>query len=161
MPAFGWNFPNVKLAEAFEAARDRLPNLTTRETTLTELERSADGRHLTLADGSVARRLPRRRCRRQEVAGPRSAGFRARENGFAQAALVCDLDLGRPIGGTSIEFHYRTGPFTLVPAGGNRANLVWIDDRDVLKAAQEGGQDGLRARCSSRSRSACSATSSC
>ena len=31
----------------------------------------------------------------------------------------------------------------LVPAGGNRANLVWIDQRDTLKAAQETGKDGL------------------
>jgi hypothetical protein len=56
---------------------------------------------------------------------------------------VCDLGLERPIGGASVEFHYENGPFTLVPAGGNRANLVWIDKRDTLKAAQERGKDGL------------------
>jgi 2-octaprenyl-6-methoxyphenol hydroxylase len=70
--------------------------------------------------------------------------FRAREHGFTQAALVCDLELGRPLGGTSVEFHYEQGPFTLVPAGGSRANLVWIDDRDVLKQAQASGAEGLR-----------------
>ena len=88
-------------------------------------------------------------------------GFRARENGFTQAALVCDLELGRPLGGASVEFHYPQGPFTLVPAGGNRANLVWIDDREVLRAAAGRGRRGARGRRSSRSRSACSATSSC
>ncbi|MEQ1900661.1 MAG: FAD-dependent monooxygenase [Devosia sp.] len=143
LEAFGWNFPNVKLAEAFEAARAQLGNLTSIETTLEDLEpdpggitvRLADGRSLTTglligADGKKSR---------VREAG----GFRARENWFRQAALVCDLGLGRPIGGTSVEFHYPEGPFTLVPAGGNRANLVWIDDRAVLKSAQEGGKEKL------------------
>ncbi|HBO7046590.1 TPA: hypothetical protein L4934_006526, partial [Pseudomonas aeruginosa] len=60
-------------------------------------------------------------------------------------------DLGRPIGGTSIEFHYPRGPFTLVPAGDNRANLVWIDDRDVLEAAKQEGGEALVARFRDRS----------
>jgi 2-octaprenyl-6-methoxyphenol hydroxylase len=68
-----------------------------------------------------------------------------REHAFTQAALVCDLELSRPLLGQSVEFHYDNGPFTLVPAGGNRANLVWIDQRDVLKAAQEAGKEHLAA----------------
>ena len=47
-----------------------------------------------------------------------------------------------------------------MPAGDNRANLVWIDDHDVLTAAQASGEDGLRAtfleKCSGSS-----ATSGC
>ena len=38
LDAFGWNFPNVKLAEAIEAARAGLSNLTTIETVLDDLE---------------------------------------------------------------------------------------------------------------------------
>ena len=143
--AFGWNFPNVKLAEAFEAARAALPNLSTIETTLDDIEIGADSSTLTLGNGetlqaSLVVGADGKKSRVRE-----SAGFRARENGFTQAALVCDLGLERPIGGASIEFHYENGPFTLVPAGGNRANLVWIDDRDTLKAAQEGGKEHLAA----------------
>ena len=143
--AFGWNFPNVKLAEAFEAARTELPNLSTIETTLDDLTIGDEGSTLKLGNGdTLAAKLvvgaDGKKSRVRE-----SAGFRARENGFTQAALVCDLGLERPIGGASIEFHYENGPFTLVPAGGNRANLVWIDDRDTLKAAQEGGKEHLAA----------------
>ena len=143
LPAFGWNLPNVKLAESFEAARAGLDNLTTVETTLDDLEIGGDGITLTLANGDVLRAdlvvgADGKKSRVREC-----AGFRARENGFTQAALVCDLGLERPIGGASVEFHYENGPFTLVPAGGNRANLVWIDERDALKAAQERGKDGL------------------
>ncbi|MEO8757295.1 MAG: FAD-dependent monooxygenase [Devosia sp.] len=145
LPAFGWNLPNVKLAENFEAARSALPNLTTIETTLTDIETGPNGSTLALGNGEtlvtdLVVGADGKKSRVRE-----SAGFRARENGFSQAALVCDLGLDRPIGGASVEFHYENGPFTLVPAGGNRANLVWIDERDVLKSAQEGDREKLAA----------------
>jgi 2-octaprenyl-6-methoxyphenol hydroxylase len=143
LPAFGWNFPNVKLAAAFEEARTGLANLSTVETTLDDLEPAEGGWLLRLGTGAALRAdlvvgADGKKSRVRE-----SAGFRARENGFTQAALVCDLGLERPIGGASIEFHYENGPFTLVPAGGNRANLVWVDDRGVLKSAQESGKEAL------------------
>ena len=50
-----------------------------------------------------------------------------------------------------MEFHYDRGPFTLVPAGERRANLVWIDDRAVLDAARNSGPEALRATLASRS----------
>ncbi|HEY9010017.1 MAG TPA: FAD-dependent monooxygenase [Devosia sp.] len=144
LPAFGWNFANIKLTERFEAARDTLPNLTTREAAVTGIEPAADGTRLTLADGTTIETSLLIGADGKKSLTRASMGFRARENGFTQAALVCDLELGRPIGGCSIEFHYPEGPFTLVPAGDNRANLVWIDDREVLRAAQAGGKDHLR-----------------
>ncbi len=146
LPAFGWNLPNVRLAEAFAAARAGLDSLTTRETTLDALEPGAEGATLRLGDGDTlqARLVIGADGKKSRVR--ESGGFRAREHGFTQAALVCDLALERPIGGTSIEFHYENGPFTLVPAGGTRANLVWIDERDVLKAAQDAGKADLAAR---------------
>ncbi len=145
LPAFGWNFPNVKLTEAFETARAALPNLTTREIAVTAVEPGPDGTRLRLADGTAldAPLLVGADGKKSLIRA--SAGFRARENGFTQSALVCDLQLGRPIGGASIEFHYPEGPFTLVPAGDDRANLVWIDDREVLKAAQASGAEQLKA----------------
>lgn len=143
LSAFGWNFPNVKLLERFEAARAGLANLTTIALAVTGIERVAAGWRVDLADGSnlVAPLLVGSDGKKSLVRT--SAGFRARENGFTEAALVCDLELSRPLGGASVEFHYPRGPFTLVPAGGRKANLVWIDDREVLKAAQAGGMDGL------------------
>lgn len=144
LPAFGWNFPNIALLAAFETAGKAPSGIVTREATVTDLVRADAGWRLVLSDG-------------MEVTTPlvvgadgkksfiRSAGgFRAREHNYAEAALVADLQLGRPLGGTSVEFHYERGPFTLVPAGGDRANLVWIDDRELLRAAQAGGREALR-----------------
>ena len=144
--AFGWNFPNTELLTAFEAARARLPGITTIEGMAADLLRGPEDWTLTLSDGrSYAAPLIVGADGKKSFI--RSAGgFRAREHGFAQAALVCDLALGRPLGGTSVEFHYPQGPFTLVPAGGDKANLVWIDDREVLRAAQAEGKEALRQR---------------
>jgi 2-octaprenyl-6-methoxyphenol hydroxylase len=141
MAAFGWNFANIALMERFHAAAATLDNLETRNLGVTDLHDNT----VTLADDArlSAPLIVGADGKKSLVRA--AAGFHARETTFAQAALVCDLDLGRPIGGTSIEFHYPQGPFTLVPAGGNRANLVWIDDRAVLEAARAGGEAALLA----------------
>ncbi len=144
LAAFGWNFPNVKLLESFEAARAGLTNLRTLEASVTGLDRIAEGWQLQLSDGSTATAPLIVGSDGKKSLVRVATGFRARENGFTEAALVCDLELSRPLGGASVEFHYPRGPFTLVPAGDRKANLVWIDDRDVLKAAQAEGPDGLR-----------------
>jgi 2-octaprenyl-6-methoxyphenol hydroxylase len=144
MPAFGWNFPNVQLMGAFEAAGEKLPNLEAREASVAALERRNEQWFLRLDDGTepAAPLLVGADGKKSLVRA--AAGFRAREHSFSQSALVADLELSRPLGGASVEFHYPRGPFTLVPAGGRRANLVWIDDADVLKEAQAGGKERLR-----------------
>lgn len=145
LPAFGWNLPNVKLAESFEAARVGLANLRTIETTLDSLELASTGTRLHLADGEMleADLIVGADGKKSRVRD--SAGFTTREQDFTQSALVCDLELERPIDGASIEFHYENGPFTLVPAGGSRANLVWIDARGTLAAAKEKSPEALAA----------------
>ncbi|WP_375452110.1 FAD-dependent monooxygenase [uncultured Devosia sp.] len=145
LPAFGWNFANARLTEAFRAVIAELPNLRTLEQKLTQFETCADGWLLTLADGSVLRAPLVIGADGKTSLIRAAAGFRARENGFTQAALVCDLELGRALGNASVEFHYANGPFTLVPAGGKRANLVWIDERDVLKQGQGLSPEALNA----------------
>lgn len=143
LPAFGWNLPNLKLAESFEAARTGLSNLRTIETTLDSLELTAAGARLSLANGETleADLVIGADGKKSRVRD--SAGFHAREHNFAQSALVSDLELERPIGGASIEFHYENGPFTLVPAGDRRANVVWIDERTTLASAATKEPDAL------------------
>jgi 2-octaprenyl-6-methoxyphenol hydroxylase len=148
LTAFGWNFANSRLLERFNAVASGMDNLETRNLGVTLF---GPDRVLTLSDGTSLRAplIVGADGKKSLIRG--AAGFATRETAFEQAALVCDLDLGRPIGGTSVEFHYPKGPFTLVPAGGNRANLVWIDDRAVLDQAQASGPDGLIATFLERS----------
>jgi 2-octaprenyl-6-methoxyphenol hydroxylase len=143
LEAFGWNFANIRLLERFHASAAALPNLQTRDIGAAGLTRDGDAWQINLADGTHLRAPLIVGADGKKSLVRAAAGFRASERNFAQAALVCDLDLGRAISGTSIEFHYAKGPFTLVPAGNNRANLVWIDDAEVLRAAQSDGPDQL------------------
>lgn len=143
LEAFGWNFANLRLVEAFHAAGEKLSNLTTRAALVTGLEKTESGSVLRLEDGSQLSAPLIVGADGKKSLIRSAAGFHARESHFAQAALVCDLELGRPLEGASVEFHYPQGPFTLVPAGGKRANLVWIDEVQTLKSAQALDMDGL------------------
>ncbi|WP_196258344.1 FAD-dependent monooxygenase [Pelagibacterium limicola] len=134
--AFGWNFANTALAESFERAAQLLDNLETRTATLTNAVRDDAFWHLELSDGSLVSVSLLVGADGKGSSVRKLAGISAREQRFEQSALVCDLELERPLDGCSTEFHYPNGPFTLVPSGGNKANLVWIDKADVLEAVR-------------------------
>ena len=151
LAAFGWNFPNIRLMERFQAVAETLPNLEVRPVGATALHRAAHGYRLTLSDGTdlTAPLIVGADGKKSLVRA--AAGFAVREHAFEQAALVCDLELTRPLDGTSVEFHYPQGPFTLVPAGGNRANLVWIDDHDLLGQVRAAGPERLQSLVNQKS----------
>jgi 2-octaprenyl-6-methoxyphenol hydroxylase len=140
--AFGWNFANARLLESFQAAIPAM-GLNTRNQTVTGWRRDGDLGVVSLDDGTELRASLIVGADGKKSLIRTAAGIATREHQFAEAALVCDLDLARPIGGTSIEFHYPHGPFTLVPAGGTRANLVWIDEEPLLRQLQADGAETL------------------
>ena len=149
LSAFGWNFSNAALLARFQAAAPA-SGLDSRDAAVTDYRRDAELGVLTLADGTEL-------CAPLIVGadGKKSllrtiARIATREHHFAEAALVCDLELSRPIAGTSIEFHYPHGPFTLVPAGGSKANLVWIDEKHTLQQAQSSGPEAVLAAIAQR-----------
>jgi len=142
LPAFGWNFANAVLLDRFQAAAPA-GGIDTRNQPVTDYARQGDVGAVTLADGTVLRAPLIVGADGKKSLIRTRTGIGTREHAFAQSALVCDLELARPIGGTSIEFHYPNGPFTLVPAGANRANLVWIDEEHILRQAQAGGAETL------------------
>jgi 2-octaprenyl-6-methoxyphenol hydroxylase len=143
LSAFGWNFANARLLERFHSVAATLDGLETRNMGATAFAAGDVGGTLTLADGSTLSAPLIVGADGKSSLVRSAAGFPIHEHQFEQAALVCDLDLGRPIGGTSIEFHYPNGPFTLVPAGDKRANLVWIDERATLEGARASGPEAL------------------
>ncbi|HVX82973.1 MAG TPA: FAD-dependent monooxygenase [Devosiaceae bacterium] len=151
LAAFGWNFPNVRLAEAFEKAAAGLTTLSTAEAGATSIAFGDGEATVTLTDGRTVMTPLTVGADGKRSMVRAAAGIALREHRFDQAALVCDLELGRPIGDTSVEFHYEHGPFTLVPAGGSRANLVWIDRASVLEAARAEGGEALLSRLAERS----------
>ena len=151
LDAFGWNFANVALAEHAERVAASLPNLTTRAEAAREIEIGETGARLALAGGDVVEAPLLVGADGKKSAVRAAAGIAMREHAFEEAALVADLELARPLMGQSVEFHYEHGPFTLVPAGGRRANLVWIDRREVLDAARDGDPEALAALFAAKS----------
>lgn len=150
LSSFGWNFPNAALLARFQAAAPTNGPYS-RDAAITNYRRDGNLGVVTLADGT-------------ELGAPLVVGADGKksllraaakiatcEHRVAEAALVCDLELGRPIEGTSIEFHYTHGPFTLVPAGGSKVNLVWIDEEPVLRQVQSAGPEALVSAISQRS----------
>jgi 2-octaprenyl-6-methoxyphenol hydroxylase len=142
LPAFGWNFANARLLERFQAAIPAT-GLDTRNQAVTAWRREGGLGVVSLDDGTEFRAPLVVGADGKKSLIRAAAGISTREHQFAEAALVCDLDLARPIGGTSIEFHYPHGPFTLVPAGGSRTNLVWIDEEPMLRQIQGDGPEAL------------------
>lgn len=150
LTAFGWNFSNARLLEQFQAAASET-GLETRNQAVTDWNQDGALGRVTLDDGSQLRAPLIVGADGKKSLIRTAARISTREHVFHEAALVCDLDLARPIGGTSIEFHYPHGPFTLVPAGGTRANLVWIDEEAKLRGVQAAGPETLQASIHERS----------
>ncbi len=149
LSAFGWNFSNAGLLTRFQAAApENGPEI--RNATVTSYCRDSDLGVVTLTDETELMAPLVVGADGKKSLLRAAAKIVTRERHFAEAALVCDLELGRPIGGTSIEFHFPHGPFTLVPAGGSKANLVWIDEEPLLQQVQSEGPDALLSAISQR-----------
>lgn len=151
LEAFGWNFPNATLLEHMAKKVASLSNLTTLAMPLEKIEQQDEGFLLTTTDGTsvLARHVVGADGKKSRIRD--FAKITTREHKFSQSALVCDLDMERPLNGESVEFHYENGPFTLVPAGENRANLVWIDTEAALSDALQTSADDFAALLTTKS----------
>ncbi len=150
LDGFGWNFANAGLLEAFRKVAAATDTYSTREAKFRALEKNGDGYTVTTDDGTtIACKLVIGADGRNSPVR-QAAGIDVRLHRYSQAALVCDLELDRPLGGTSVEFHYPDGPFTLVPAGDKRANLVWIDGTKTLDAVRTLDAAGFAATIEAR-----------
>lgn len=151
LPAFGWNFPNIQLANRFEELAKRHLKLDRQCATATSLTRTDHGWIVGLSTGEEVLTSLVIGADGKASTVRSSVGIGVREHKFAQSALVANLELGRPLDGESVEFHTLNGPFTLVPAGGRAANLVWIDTNETLIEAQALPIDRLEALLTDKS----------
>ena len=151
LDVFGWNFPNAALLHELENQGKSYSNLTTLYSPVANITRTDTGFTLVAEDGSAygARLLVGADGKNSRTR--KFAAISTRAHTFAQSALVCDLELERPLEETSVEFHYENGPFTLVPAGGNLANLVWIDTEKVLLGVTKVSTNEFRALLAEKS----------
>jgi 2-octaprenyl-6-methoxyphenol hydroxylase len=129
--AFGYNIPNTDLhrvlLETLAAGFLPTPGVAA-------MEDQGDCLRLTLKDG--------RQLRAKLVVGAdgrqsfcrESAGIGVRRWAYDQIAIVCNFSHRRAHRGACTEFHYASGPFTVVPLPGNASSLVWVERTERAKA---------------------------
>jgi 2-octaprenyl-6-methoxyphenol hydroxylase len=135
LEAFGHNVANARLVAtlrdcAREYAKIRIVGEKAAEIALgddhvsvtTESGVTIDARLVVAADGarSVARE---------------AAGIPVRTWSYPQAAMIGIVAVQFPHGGTSTEFHTRSGPFTLVPFEPGRMSFVWMQSPEAAEQA--------------------------
>jgi len=150
--AFGWNFANTELCARFAGQTRRFGNYRRLETSATRMRREKNGVWaLKLSSGATVRAALVVGADGKKSLVRRASGIGATERRHRQSALVCDLQLGRPLNCESVEFHYQNGPFTLVPAGDLGANLVWIDNNEILRELTGQAPETIRAAIEEKS----------
>lgn len=135
LEVFGYNVANARLvAQLRRTASDygniriigeKASNVVSaagNATVTTEAGKSITARLVVAADGgrSVARE---------------AAGIAVREWSYPQSAIIGLVAVQFPHGGTSTEFHTRSGPFTLVPFGAGRMSFVWMLSPEAAEEA--------------------------
>ncbi len=131
LPALGVNISNDELVEILVAAARERADFEIVEADIADFAFDGDGAVATLADG--------RRIEAQFVVAADGRASRARavagidtqEWTYPQVALTALLSHELPHDEVSVEFHTRSGPFTLVPLQGregapHRSSLVWL-----------------------------------
>ena len=137
--AFGYNIPNMALLgvlfEALGAAF--LPTAG-----VTAIVPDRDAVRLTLADGT--------KLQAKLVVGAdgihslcrEAAGVGVRGWSYEQTAVVCNFRHTRPHKETSTEFHYPSGPFTVVPLPGDWSALIWtVKPAEAARLAMLSNED--------------------
>jgi len=137
LDTFGYNVPNARLVRSLRDLAHTLQNIEIMEEKATrigfepghaEVETEAGTRIscrlLVAADGahSLARQ---------------AAGIGVRNWSYPQSALIGTVAIEFQHGGTSSEFHTRSGPFTLVPLPDDRMSFVWMQEPDAAARAAE------------------------
>ena len=128
---FGLNIPNSILAKTLMQKALKHKNITILfETEIAELTTSANDVNLTLNNGKTlnAKLLvgaDGRNSKTREL-----AGIKAQIKPSGQNALTCILQCENHHNFTSTEFHYKGGPFTLVPLPDHTVSLVWVEKED-------------------------------
>lgn len=139
---FGLNIPNkvLSLAMMQKALKDK--NITLYfETEITDfLSSSHDIEVKTNTDKALKAQLLIGADGRQSKTRALT-GIKTTEKDNQQIAMTCILKAEKHHNFTSTEFHYKGGPFTLVPLPDNYVSLVWVEKVDTaeywLKQSQE------------------------
>ncbi len=145
--AFGYNVPNADLVGALLA---ELEDGFHPSAGVIGLKPGADLVALSLAEGATLRaRLVVGADGRKSLCRE-TAGIGIRSWAYDQTAIVCNFRHSRPHGNACTEFHYASGPFTVVPLPGDWSSLVWVEQQETGRALSQLDDDGFRREIAKR-----------
>ena len=148
LDAFGYNFANSDLLARFSKCGQSFSQF---DTAISNVEKSDDGFTLTTTAGEAFSATMIFAADGKKSFIRDSLGMHSSIRPHPQSALVADLEFEHPEQHTSVEFHYENGPFTLVPAGGNKINLVWLDEHQKLIEVSKLGAEAFQRRVEEKS----------
>lgn len=143
LEAFGHNIENRHLIDALAQHARGLPALSIVEDEVAAVSTHAGEVVVTLKGGKALRgQIVVGADGRQSLCRA-AAGIMVDERRYPQVAMTLCLSHSRPHHDTSTEFHTPSGPFTLVPLGGNRSSLVWVLEPGMADELAELDDDAL------------------
>lgn len=149
--AFGWNIP-LSAARAVLATKMGDVKYMTRATLTTFKVNNSVIAHLSNGHDVEAALLVG--CDGRDSSVREQSGINATRRVYHQNALTCLISHARPHDDTSVEFHRRGGPFTIVPMQGNTSAIVWVekenDARALLKLPKDAFTRALQERTRDR-----------
>jgi 2-octaprenyl-6-methoxyphenol hydroxylase len=126
LDAFGYNLINSQVVAAMEARAAELPNLTRFDEDAAEIVPGTDAVAITTQQGmQIEARLVVGADGRHSPSRA-AAGIAVTHRALPQTAVTFNIAHTRPHHEMSTEFHTAQGPCALVPARGNRSNVVWV-----------------------------------
>ncbi|MGE4313194.1 MAG: FAD-dependent monooxygenase [Pseudobdellovibrionaceae bacterium] len=133
--AFSLNIPNGYLRAALFEIAASTKNLTLiTDSGFESAEQHANGITITLENGQTieAQLLVGADGRKSKVR--ENAKLPVRSSEYGQSGITCRLSHTKPHQNRSTEFHYKGGPFTLVPLPAKHSALVWlVKDEDSAR----------------------------
>lgn len=126
LEAFGYNLTNRGLVAAMDERIAEFPNLTRFDEDAAEIVPGADAAAITTQSGErIEARLVVGADGRNSPSRA-AAGIAVSHRALPQTAVTFNIAHTRPHHEMSTEFHTPQGPCALVPAHGNRSNVVWV-----------------------------------
>ena len=126
--SFGYNIPNTDLLRVLfdQLGDDFLPTAG-----VTGLRLEDSEAHITLREGQVLRAKLVVGADGKKSICRESAGIGTKSWPYDQTAVICNFSHSRPHYEACTEFHFTSGPFTVVPLPGQASALIWTESHRI------------------------------
>ena len=137
LEAFGYNVPNARLVASLRDLAGNYENIEIIDEKASGITMEGGGARIETESGMTIACALIVAADGAKSASRHAAGIEARSWSYPQSALIGTVNVEFPHGGTSTEFHTRSGPFTIVPLQQNRMSFVWMQSPESADHAAD------------------------